>query len=125
MRCSRLAWGLCALPVLVLTVLAADPAPKAESPLKFKKIDVVNGELWYEAPDWTPHRFRAGKDDYTEGDKNVYSHSFCVWCEDLNGDGWPDIIVVDFPGAPMAWYENPQGKEGLWKKHEIWHSACN
>src|SRR5262245_45971607 len=147
MRLSRLAWGLCVLPALVLTVLAAEPGPKGESPLKFKKIvidqrfqsegagvadinkdgkiDVVNGELWYEAPDWKPHRFRAGKDDYTDGEKNVYSHSFCVWCEDLNGDGWADIIVVDFPGLPMSWYENPQGKDGLWKKHEIWHSACN
>ena len=38
--------------------------------------DVCNGEVWYEAPDWKPHRFREGKDDYREGDKNVYSHSF-------------------------------------------------
>src|SRR5262245_27065027 len=147
MRRSRLCWGLLTIPALVLVVTAAEPA-KVESPLKWKKIvidkrfqsegagvadinkdgklDVVNGELWYEAPNWSPHRFRDGKDDYTEGEKNVYSKSFCVWTEDLNGDGWTDIIVVDFPGAPVCWYENPGLKERvLWEKHEIWHSACN
>src|SRR5215467_4547470 len=38
------------------------------------KLDVVNGEVWYEAPDWKMHEIRPSK-DYTEGDKNVYSHS--------------------------------------------------
>src|SRR5262245_53055428 len=89
------------------------------------KMDVLTGELWFEAPDWKPHRIRPGKDDYAEGDKNVYSNSFACWAEDLNGDGWPDLIVIGFPGAPCHWYENPQGKDGMWKEHVIWHSACN
>jgi hypothetical protein len=89
------------------------------------KMDVLTGEVWYEAPDWKPHRIRPGKDDYTEGDKNIYSRSFCCWTEDLNGDGWLDLIVIGFPGEPCHWYENPQGKDGLWKEHMIWHSACN
>jgi hypothetical protein len=89
------------------------------------KLDVCNGEVWYEAPDWKPHRFREGKDDYREGDKNVYSHSFAVWAEDLNGDGYPDLIVIDFPGTPCFWFENPKGGTGLWKRHTIWDSACN
>jgi hypothetical protein len=49
----------------------------------------------------------------------------CCWAEDLSGDGWPDQIVVGFPGAPAYWYENPQGKPGFWPQHEIWPSACN
>jgi hypothetical protein len=89
------------------------------------KMDILTGEIWYEAPDWKPHRIRPGKDDYTDGDKNIYSRSFCCWTEDLNGDGWPDLIVIGFPGEPCHWYENPQGKDGLWKEHVIWHSACN
>jgi hypothetical protein len=89
------------------------------------KMDVLTGELWYEAPDWKPHRLRPGKDDYREGDKNVYSKSFACWADDVNGDGYPDLIVVGFPGDPCHWYENPKGKEGLWKEHTIWHSACN
>ncbi len=27
------------------------------------KLDILTGELWYEAPDWKPHRLRPGKDD--------------------------------------------------------------
>src|SRR5579875_1038563 len=89
------------------------------------KLDILTGELWYEAPDWKPHRLRPGKDDYREGDKNVYSNSFACWADDINGDAWPDLIVIGFPGAPCHWYENPQGQEGYWKEHMIWHSACN
>jgi hypothetical protein len=89
------------------------------------KMDVLTGEVWYEAPDWKPHRIRPGKSDFTEGAKNVYSESFCCWAEDLNGDGWPDLIVIPFPGKAAHWYENPQGQPTLWKEHEIWPSACN
>jgi hypothetical protein len=89
------------------------------------KMDVLNGELWYEAPDWKQHRIRPGKDDFTEGDKNVYSESFCCWADDFNGDGWPDLIVIPFPGKAAHWYENPKGQDTMWKEHEIWPSACN
>ncbi|HJT77663.1 MAG TPA: VCBS repeat-containing protein [Gemmataceae bacterium] len=87
--------------------------------------DVLVGDVWYEAPDWKEHPIRPAKSDYREGDKNVYSNAFACWADDINGDGWPDLIVVGFPGAPCHWYENPRGKEGMWKEHEIWHSACN
>lgn len=89
------------------------------------KMDILTGEIWYQAPDWVPHRLRPGKEDYRDGEKNVYSTSFACWADDLNGDGYPDLIVVGFPGAPCHWYENPKGKDGHWKAHEIWHSACN
>jgi hypothetical protein len=89
------------------------------------KLDILNGEVWYQAPDWKRHRIRPGKDDYAEGDKNVYSRSFCCWPEDLNGDGWTDLIVIGFPGQPCHWYENPRGQKSAWKEHLIWRSACN
>src|SRR4029078_6750145 len=87
------------------------------------KIDVLNGEFWYEAPDWKPHEMQPYM-DHKDGLRN-YSRSFACWSDDFNGDGWPDLIVIDFPGAPCYWMENPQGKDGHWKKHTIWHSACN
>ena len=62
------------------------------------KMDVIAGDVWYEAPDWKMHEFRKSK-DYTDGQKNVYSNSFCCWCEDINGDGWQDVIVIAFPGV--------------------------
>jgi hypothetical protein len=89
------------------------------------KLDILAGDVWYEAPDWKMHRIRPGKEDYRDGDKNVYSNSFACWTEDLNGDGWADLIVIGFPGAPCYWYENPQNKDGPWKQHFICKSACN
>jgi hypothetical protein len=88
------------------------------------KMDVLNGEYWYEAPDWKPHEMQPFR-DYGDGLRN-YSHSFACWAEDLNGDGYPDLIVIDFPGDPCFWLENPKGDPNKhWTKHVIWHSACN
>jgi hypothetical protein len=85
--------------------------------------DILNGEYWYEAPNWTPHEMQPPK-DFGTGEQG-YSRSFLCWAEDLNGDGYPDLIVIDFPGLPCYWMENPKGGTGHWKKHVIWHSACN
>jgi hypothetical protein len=87
------------------------------------KMDILNGEMWYEAPDWKPHPIRK-PGDYGDGLRG-YSNSFACWADDLNGDGYPDLIVIGFPGAPCHWFENPKGGTGLWAQHEIWHSACN
>ncbi len=87
------------------------------------KLDILNGEAWYEAPDWKMHPIRK-LGDYGNGLGN-YSNSFACWPEDLNGDGYPDLIVIGYPGKPCHWFENPRGGTGEWKQHEIWHSACN
>lgn len=94
------------------------------------KLDVAAGDVWYAAPDWKMRQFRqpldrAGKPtDKYDGSKG-YSNCFASFVHDINGDGWDDLIVVGYPGAPFYWYENPQNKEGDWKQYEIWHSACN
>lgn len=84
--------------------------------------DVVAGDVWYEAPNWTMHELRPPGDFWAGVG---YSKSFCNWAWDINGDGWQDVIIVGFPGDPFHWYENPQGNEGRWKEHLIWHSICN
>jgi hypothetical protein len=87
------------------------------------KMDILVGEAWYEAPDWKMHEItKLG--DYGNG-LGGYSNSFCCWADDINGDGWPDLVVIRFPGKPCYWYENPKGKSGHWVEHEICHSACN
>ncbi|MEY4789825.1 MAG: hypothetical protein RLZ61_2043 [Planctomycetota bacterium] len=87
------------------------------------KMDILNGEAWYEAPNWKMHEIRK-PGNYGDG-LSGYSQSFACWADDINQDGYPDLIVIGFPGAPCHWFENPKGKDEHWKKHEIWSSACN
>ena len=88
------------------------------------KPDVLCGQLWYEAPNWTPHEMQKVQ-DYKDG-LGGYSNVFACWADDFNADGYPDCIVIDFPGEPCYWLENPKGDASKhWVKHPIWHSACN
>ena len=63
------------------------------------KKDVLNGEYWYEAPDWKPHELQPPM-DFKDGLSN-YSRSFACWTEDFNSDGFLDLIVIDFPRCPL------------------------
>ena len=87
------------------------------------KIDVLAGNLWYEAPNWTPHEIAPVIPfDAAKG----YSNSFVNYAADLNSDGWPDQILIDTPGVPpVVWRENPKGKAGPWTAHKIARNACN
>lgn len=78
------------------------------------KLDIAAGYVYYAAPDWT---LTPITDKAPEYDPMVYSNSFCNFAEDLDKDGWTDIIVVDFPGAETWWFQNPQTSGGPWKRH--------
>ena len=78
------------------------------------KLDIAAGFVWYEAPDWNMHSIVDEPPTY---DPKGYSNSFCCFAEDVNADGWTDLLVVDFPGTPTWWFENPRGTSGPWKKH--------
>ncbi|MCA9148757.1 MAG: VCBS repeat-containing protein [Planctomycetales bacterium] len=80
------------------------------------KPDIAAGFVWYEAPNWTMHSIVAEAPEYQP---KGYSNSFVNYVRDCNGDGWDDLMVVDFPGTPTWWFENPQGKDQLWTKHEL------
>jgi hypothetical protein len=86
------------------------------------KLDIMVGDLWYEAPNWKVHEIRpVGKYVAAKG----YSKCFNCFAADVNGDGWVDQIVVVFPGKPGCWYENPRNKPGHWKEREFAPSVCN
>jgi len=86
------------------------------------KMDVIAGNFWYEAPDWVPHEIQPSQRfDGATG----YSNSFMNFTADINKDGYPDQILIGFPGDKCLWRENPGNNTGYWKEHVIWNSACN
>ena len=78
------------------------------------KLDVAAGRVFYTAPDWKMHSMEK---EAREFPPKGYSGSFCNFAADVNSDGWTDVILVDFPGAPTFWYENPKKTGALWKQH--------
>lgn len=80
------------------------------------KLDIAAGSVYYAAPDW---KMVPIFEQAEEHDPKKYSGSFANFADDLNGDGWPDLILVDFPGKQTWWFENPQNKPGAWKRHEL------
>ena len=80
------------------------------------KQDIVAGFVWYESPNWKMHKIIDAAKTY---DPKQYSNSFVNFTRDLNGDGWTDVIVVDFPGMSTYWFENPQKGPIFWKRHQI------
>jgi len=87
------------------------------------KDDILAGEFWYEAPDWTPHQLRPTK-EYNGA--TGYSDCFLTFSMDVDGDSLPDQIVVGYPGAAAVWRKNP-GKPFTreWEQYPITTSACN
>jgi hypothetical protein len=99
------------------------------------KMDVVYGPYWWEGPAFTKRHTYADdtktstikKADGTMeaipgfkgalSNENEYSKNFFAFTHDFNGDGWTDILILGFPGEQSWWFENPQGKDGLWTQH--------
>lgn len=79
-------------------------------------IDIVAGAYYFLGPDWEQHELAPPIAFKANGG---YSNSFVNYMLDVNQDGWLDFIRLDEPGKEVAWYENPQGKSGHWRKHLI------
>lgn len=84
--------------------------------------DVMAGNFWYEAPGWTPHEIRPPQEFNGE---TGYSNCFLCFTGDVDGDRWPDQIVIGFPGDKAVWRRNPGKSAGHWEEFPITESACN
>lgn len=81
------------------------------------KMDIIYGPHWYEGPDWKKAH-EIYQPQAIQPDNN-YSKNFIEYSPDLNNDGWPDYLVLGFPGDFAYWYENPKGKPGHWTRHNV------
>lgn len=88
------------------------------------RMDIVAGYYWFEAPNWTRHQMAPSR---VFDPRKEYSNSFLNVGMDVNQDGWDDVVIVDFPGKPGFWFENPKEAVGHhsggrrsgseWRKH--------
>jgi hypothetical protein len=83
--------------------------------------DIAAGTVWYEQPAAAGDKWemRLTGEKAPQYDPLSYSHAFQTFADDVNGDGWADLIVVDWPGAQTWWLENPQQAGGAWKQHVL------
>ena len=84
------------------------------------KMDIVAGYYWFEAPTWKRHEIAPSR---VFDPTKEYSNSFLNLCMDVNLDGWTDLVLVDFPGKPGFWLENPKNQTGHWKRYVIGDST--
>jgi hypothetical protein len=82
------------------------------------KPDLVNGGFWFEAPEWKKHFLREV--EVIRGRFDDYSNLPL----DVNGDGWTDIVSVNYRSKSLFWLEHPgevirTKPETPWAKHLI------
>ncbi len=77
-------------------------------------MDVVAGPFWYEGP---AYKVRHEIYEPKPYDPLKYSENFIAAADDVDGDGWKDVVVIGFPGLDAAWYRNPGNNVGHWAKH--------
>lgn len=81
------------------------------------RLDIIAGYYWFEAPKWIKHEMAPSR---TFEPRKEYSNSFLNLGMDVNLDGWDDVVIIDFPGKPAFWFENPKKQQvNEWKKHII------
>ncbi len=78
------------------------------------KLDILSGDTWYNAPDWTPYPVRK-----LEPVGRTYRNCFATLPFDVNGDGRMDYVSVSYFGQDVGWVENPGIKGQAWIYHAI------
>ena len=86
--------------------------------------DLVTGPFWWAGPTFTQRReLRAARTYHIDN----LSDSFLVFVEDVDEDGWLDVVNVALPGQPATWLRNPQNPHlpntPHWQSHLLWHEV--
>jgi hypothetical protein len=71
--------------------------------------DLVTDQFWYRGPEFAPIEIRTPE----TFDVNAYSDCVGAWGDDIDADGWTDVVVAPYAADAMYWYRNPQGT-GHW-----------
>jgi hypothetical protein len=77
------------------------------------KLDIVSGDTWYQAPDWTPYKVRPVSRN------GKYLNDFSTLPIDVNADGRMDFVTCAYFTRNVGWVENPGEKGKEWPYHEI------
>jgi hypothetical protein len=81
-------------------------------------LDIVSGAYWFAGPDFVPRTFRPNHVS------KEYHHGNSEHVLDVDGDGWPDVIVGGWNADGIVWFRNPgnsaaeRGKP--WELHAPW-----
>lgn len=81
--------------------------------------DLVAGAYWFKGPDFKQRQeYQAPTANNAATD---YSKVFFTWTQDIDGDGWTDILATGVPGVPLFWHKNPGPSVATatrWTRHE-------
>jgi hypothetical protein len=82
--------------------------------------DVMSGPYWYEGPSFT-----AKHPVYTATafDPHGYSDNFLEFARDFDSDGYPDVLIVNYPGKDAAIYVNSKNPEVPWVRHSVFSAV--
>jgi hypothetical protein len=77
------------------------------------RLDIVSGDTWYQAPDWSRHQVREVSKTGT------YYNCFATLPFDVNKDGWTDFLTCAYFTKNIGWVENPGDPNKEWTYHPI------
>jgi dienelactone hydrolase len=123
-----LAWGMLGALLFLARAGAADALPfrmhavnsesefPAATALDVNQdglLDIVCGGWWYAAPTWEKHKLREV--ERIGGRFDDYSNQLM----DVDGDGFLDLVSVNYRSRSLYWVRNPGPNGGDWSKLEI------
>ncbi len=82
------------------------------------KLDIVAGNFLYLAPEFKPLKIRSIKGNVDEQGKGYYN-DFMNAPVDVEGNGRPGIVSVDWFSQSIYYYRNTLGKPGDWPETKV------